>query len=331
MKKFLGLALAVLLGLGSGCASNREIITVTAEGRRASEEEVDRDAFRLLPPGAVVWFRVEAPALFGSPAGAEVGKFMKEALPFATGAGINPKEDVELVVGAMYATVGSDVVLICKGEFEKDATARAIASNPVSVLKKPIVSVQFSGAEMYVVDQVAMSILTDQTMVFGSQLGVRRVLERVEEHRLERSVPVWFDALVEEGASAAQIGIDLDAEPIPATLGEKVGFMKGLRAARILGNFEDPGLNLAGTLTYRTPQDSKQAAEALSGIKDDLDRYELLIRALGISQPLRRVEAAATDKDTQVVAAIEGDALAQLMKNSTQIWSGSEVADWLPN
>lgn len=331
MKRYIGLALTALLGLGSGCASNREVIAVTAEGRRASEAEVDRDAFRLLPPGAVVWFRVEAPALFGSPVGAEVSKFMKEALPFATGAGIDPKEDVELVIGAMYATVGSDVVLICKGEFEKETTARAIASNPVSVLKKPIVSVQFSGAEMYVVDQVAMSILTDRTMVFGSQLGVRRVLERVEEHRLERNIPTWFEALVEDGGSTAQIGIDLDAQPIPATLGEKVNFMKGLRAARILGNFEEPGLNLAGTLTYRTPQESKQAAETLSGIKEDLDRYELLIRALGISQPLRRVEAEATDKDTQVVAAIEGAALTQLMKNGAELWRGSEVGDWLPN
>lgn len=319
------------LALISGCASSRETIVVTADGRKAPDAEVDQDAFRLLPPGAVVWFRADAPALFASSVGPAVVTFMKESLPFASGAGISPKDDIELVVGAMYATVGSDVVLICKGEFEKEATAEAIAANPVSVLKKPIVSVHYSGAEMYVVDQVAMSVLTDQTMVFGSQLGVRRVLERVEEDRLERNMPAWFDALLEDESSAMQIGIDLDAQPIPATLGEKVAFMKGLRAARILGNFKAPGLNLAGTLTYKTPQAATDAAGVLSGIKDELDRYELLIRALGISQPLRRVQAEATDKDTQVVAAIEGEALTKLLENSSQLMAGSEASDWLPN
>jgi hypothetical protein len=157
------------------------------------------------------------------------------------------------------------------------------------------------------------------------------VLERVEEHRLEKNIPTWFQALLEDEASDVQIGIDLDAQPIPATLGEKIGFMKGLRAARILGNFKEPGLNLAGTLTYKTPQEAAQSAEFLTNIKDELDRYELLIRALGISQPLRRVEAEATDKDTQVVASIEGAALAKVLENSAQIVAGSEAGDWLPN
>lgn len=331
MKKACIAFCCALLGLGSACASNREMIVVTGQGRRASEVEVDRDAFRLLPPGAVVWFRADAAALFGSDMGEEVSRFMKEALPFASGASIDPQEDIEFVIGAMYATVGSDVVLICKGEFKKEATANAIASKPVSVMNKPIVSVQFSGAQMYVVDQVAMSILTDHTMVFGSQLGVRRVLERVEEARLERTIPGWFESLLEDKASTFQIGIDLDAQPIPATLGEKIGFMKGLRAARILGNFKDPGLNLAGTLTYKTPQEASGAAEELSNMKADLDRYDLLIRALGITQPIVRIEAQSTDKDTQVVAALEGRSLSKILENGAQVAAGSEAGDWLPN
>lgn len=330
MKKLV-VTVASVVALALSCASNRETIVVTGEGRKATDVEVDRDAFRLLPPGAVVWFRADAPLLFSSSIGPEVAAFMKESLPFASGAAISPKDDIEMVVGAMYATVGSDVVLICKGDFKKEATEKAIAANPVSVLNKPIVKIHYSGAEMYVVEQVAMSILTDQTMVFGSQLGVRRVLERVEEDRLGRNIPAWFEALLADESSAVEIGIDLDAQPIPATLGEKVAFMKGLRAARILGNFKDPGLNLAGTLTYKTPQEATQAAENLSGIKEELDRYELLIRALGISQPLRKIQAEATDKDTQFIVAVEGAALSKMLENSSQLLAGSEASDWLPN
>lgn len=325
------LGLLVLPSTLGGCASQKEIIHVTSEGRRAGESEIDRDAFRLLPPGAVVWVRADAPALFGADFGEEVSRFLVEALPFAKGAGIEPERDIELVVGAMYATVGSDVVFVCKGQFDKAATSAKIAETPKSVKGKPIVSVEYSGSQMYVVEQVAMSVLTDQTMVFGTQLGVRRVLERVEEGRLKREVPPWYEALLSDSASQVQLGIDLDSQPIPATLGEKVAFMKGLRAARILGNFRAPGLNLAGTLTYQTPQTAAAAAEMLSGVKEHLEGYDLVLRTLGISQPVRKMKAQATGKDVQMVAAIEGDAVAKLLENGTLWAAGTEASDWLPN
>src|SRR5690606_21276088 len=126
-----------------------------------------------------------------------------------------------------------------------------------------------------------MSILTDRTLVFGTQLGVRRVLERVEEGRLKREVPTWFETLLSEKAASFQLGIDLDAQPIPATLGEKMPFMKGLRAARLLGNFRDPGMNLAGTLTYKAPIEASEAATVLNNLDEDLERYDLVLRALG--------------------------------------------------
>jgi hypothetical protein len=314
-----------------GCASKKEVIVITSEGRSASAAEVDGDAFGLLPSGAVVWLRADAKELFLAEFGEEVSRFMIASLPFAKGAGIDPKQDVDLVIGAMYATVGSDVVWICRGRFKKEATASAIAKNPESAMGRPIQSTRFAGATMYVADQVAMSILTDRTLVFGTQLGVRRVLERVEEGRLKREVPSWFEALLSEKAASFQLGIDLDAQPIPATLGEKLPFMKGLRAARLLGNFREPGMNLAGTLTYKAPIEATEAAKVLNNLDEDLERYELFLRALGIKKPIEKLTARATDKDTQVTAEIDGRAIAKVLESGALVAEGMEAADWLPN
>ncbi len=331
MRVFSALAVLLFLSALGGCAAQQELIEVTSDGDRAVDAEIDRDAFRLLPPGGVVWLSAEAPALFQAEFGEDVSRFLVEALPFAKGAGIVPEKDVEHVIGAMYATVGSDVVFVCKGQFDKEATATEIEEDPTSVMEKPIVSVEYSGSRMYVVEQVAMAVLTDQTMVFGTQLGVRRVLERVEEGRLKRELPPWYDALLSDSSSQFKLGIDLDSQPIPATLGEKVAFMNGLRAARILGNFRAPGLNLAGTLTYQTPQNAESGAETLSQVREHLERYELLLRTLGISQPIRRMKAQATGKDVQVVAAIDGENISKLLQNGTLWASGTEASDWLPN
>ncbi len=57
------------------------------------------------------------------------------------------------------------------------------------------------------------------------------------------------------------VGVDLDAQPVPATLRTRLTFLEGLRAARILGNFQPPGMNVAGTLTYDRPESAEMAEE----------------------------------------------------------------------
>lgn len=321
----------VLLLSVAGCAKESEVIVVTADGQRASTAQVDEDAWRLLPPGAVVWFRADAKKMFASEVGEKLGSTLEESLPFAADAGIVPARDVDVFLGGIYATVGSDAVWICKGRFAKDATAQAIAKTPKTQLGRPIVTTEYSGATMYVTDQVAMAILTDATLVFGTQLGVRRVLERVEEGRLNRTLPSWYEALLSEGAAEFQLGVDLDSQPIPAAFGEKLSFLQGLRAARILGNFREPGINMAGTLTYNEPARAVEAAEELAAARDDLGKYALVLAALNISQPIDRLEARASDKETQIAVELEGRAIAKILDNAGNFVEGQGLGDYLPN
>lgn len=324
----------ILLALGgllfAGCGGGQERVTVTSEGRRASSAEVDEDAWRLLPTGAVAWWRSDARSLFASEFGLQLSRLLSQSLPFSEGAGVVPTKDIDLVVAGFYATVGSDLVAICKGRFKPDATIEAIRKNPRSAGGHPIVSVAFAGATMHVAGQVAMSILTDETLVFGTQLGVRRVLERVEEGRLKRELPSWFEALLETPGAEFQLGIDLDSQPIPASIGEKYAFLKGLRASRLVGNFRSPGLNLAGTLSYDTPAHAKSASAEIEGVKIKLQEWSLIMMALKIPQPLRRLESKPTGKDTQVVAELRGDSIARFLENAQKLFSGTDTGEWLP-
>lgn len=325
------LVLLVLCGLLASCSSTKEVIVVTAEGRRAAPSQFDDDPFVLLPPGAVMWWRVDAKAAMASSFGDSLANRLSELLPFAGGAGVDLQTDMDLVVGALYATVGSDVVAISQGRFDADRIADAVATNPTSVAGHEIQTSVYAGATMYVASHAAMAILSKKTLVFGTQLGVRRVLEQVEEGRLKRDLPKWYEALLTQGNAELQWGIDLDAEPVPAAFRTQLGFLNDLRAARLLGNFREPGFNLAGALTYDRPQAASAAAAELLKVEDNLDRYEMILTALRIPQPISSLKAQSLDKEAQIAIEFEGTALKAIFDAGPQLWKQGGADSWLAN
>ncbi len=318
------------LGLG-GCAKTEEVIVITGQGQQAPAAAVDEDPWQLLPPGAVMWLRMDMKQAFQAQFGAQIEKILVDLLPFAQGSGIEPRKDMDVVVGALYATVGSDVVAISQGRFDPQAIESAVTQKSESVGGLPIQVVTFAGAKMYVAGQAAMAVLTEKSLVFGTQLGVRRVLERVEEGRLKRTLPAWYEALLEQGAADFQWGIDLDSQPVPAAFRTQLEFLNQLRAARLLGNFRPPGLNLAGTLTYETPPSAEAAATEMLGLEKSLGQYDIILAALRVPKPIRSLRAQAIDKDTQLAVELDGLAIAAFMDNIGQFMDGSEGGQWLPN
>jgi hypothetical protein len=230
-------------------------------------------------------------------------------LPVSRGSTIDPEKDVQRIHFGVYATVGADIAMIVTGNFEPKAIFDAIAKDPVARHGKRVQRTRFAGFDVFVLDGLALVPLTQRTLVLGTEIGVRRALERVESGRLVRPLPSWFERMLASSAPVT-LGVDLDAQPVPAVVRTRLSFLEGLRAGRLLGNFEAPGLNLAGSLAYDRPDTAMAAAADIQAKAASLDRYAVLMSVLGIPRPLRRVRAQAVGQDAQVAVEVEGRAIA---------------------
>jgi hypothetical protein len=313
----------VLWGLGAvaltaACSKQEEIIVETAAGRRVDDGRIDADPWALLPSGAVSWWSLGARELFASRFGAQMVALLQRTLPVPVGSGHEPSRDIESVALGMYTLSGVDVAGIATGQFDAAGFEQALARGALTAARRPVTRTIYAGRPLYLSDGVGLTVLTPRTMAFGNEVGMRRVLDRIEEGRIQRAVPRWFEDLLGAGAPLAW-GVDLGAHPLPDAARRQVAFLDGLRAARLLGNFQEPGINLAGTLTYDTEEAAERGANTLRRTAESLRSYELLMALIGVMQPLRRLDAQTKGREAQVVAEVDGMAVAGLLGNAERL------------
>lgn len=317
----LGLGVVGLAGVGLGaCSKQEEIIVETAAGRRVDDARIDGDPWALLPSGAVSWWSLRARDLFASKLGGQVTALLQRTLPVPVGSGYEPSRDIEGIALGMYTLSGVDFAGIASGTFNAAGFEQAVAVGATTATRRPVTRTMYAGRPLYLSDGVGLTVLTPRTLAFGNEAGIRRVLDRIEEGRVARTVPPWFDELLSAEAPMAW-GIDLGAHPLSDAARRDVAFLDGLRAARLLGNFEEPGVNLAGTLTYDTEEAAQRGAVTLRTTAESLRSYEMLMAILGMAQPLRRLDTQSKGREAQVVAEVDGAAAASLLGHAEQVLS----------
>ena len=157
--------------------------------------------------------------------------------------------------------------MVVQGHFdvesiERAAEARALATNGV-----PLVKTRYAGNEIYTAGNVGFVVLTGSTLLSGNETGMRRALDRLRYSKLSRAMPIWMSELtITPNASFTLAGDFTGQVPLDA-LASKAPFMAGLRQLRILGNFQPPGMNLAGTLSYADAPTATNGAQALRSVQ----------------------------------------------------------------
>lgn len=303
------LSLALLLAPLS-CAGTQERIVETAVGRRASERQVDEDNWGLFPAGALLWAEVDVRALMGTEFGGAFLERSRALAPVSRASEGDWIKGIEKARVAVYASARGDVATVLSGRFDRRAMTEAVRKDPVTSSGEPIVIAKFAGCEILQGGAWSLAFLTERTVAVGTEIGVRRILERVEEGRVARALPDWFEKMLKTSGSALFVGVDLDAQPVPATLRTELDFLDGLRGARVIGNFAAPGLNLAGTLTYDTKERAEFALGRLESSVGSLERATWLLSILRVPRPIKRFEAAAAAESVKFGAELEGRALA---------------------
>jgi len=271
--------------------------------------DLDSDPLALLPGSAVIVANVDARSLWDSTTvGPQLGAIADRLMPLGDDVGFEAKRDVDRVVLASYATGGIDVAAIVSGRFDEAKLEGTTKTKSGGAVTKTM----YAGRATYAAGGAVWAVLTAKTVVAGTSEAVRRVLDKVQTGKIERAEPPWvIETLQTPGAELAVAG-DFASQPlVAASIGAvNLPWLEGLHVARVIGNFQKPGMNVAATLTYG---DAQQASSAADGVRTVTGWIKLLGPFLGgVSLQNLDVQTAGTDMqckfgvDDQTLSSILG-------------------------
>lgn len=319
MKRWLLVGLLAALAASSACSKQGDVVVKTGQDKALTEADIDRDPVALLPSGAVALSHVEATQLFASRFGEKLLRLLAAQLPLPESAGFVPERDLkELYIGA-YSMQGADVLGVAVGSFDKEKLEKAADATETTPQNVPVVKSSYAGRSLYTAGNVGFTVLTQRTLLFGNDTGMRRALDRIQEGRAKRQQPEWLDQLLATPNAPLVVGADFTSHPVPEAARSQLAFLDGMKTLALVGNFQDPGLNLAGTLTYDEDDAATRGAENLLKVRNSLERYAPFMALLGIPQPVRKLEAQPKEKEVSFVMGVDGAAVGVLLEKAVDL------------
>ena len=297
-----------------GCSHTEDVIVQTGTGQEPSVLDIDKEPLALLPGNVVGIASLDPTQLVASPFGGRLLALLNQRLPVPPSAGFDPARDLSHLYLGLYSMQGADLSGVALGKFDKakiEAAVNGVEKTPQGV---PIAKRQYAGRTLYTAAGFGFCLLTDHTALFGNDTGIRRALDRVREGRVRRQTLPWMDKLLDGEKSAPIVaGADLRAQAIPEAASANLAFMKGLQTMAFVGNFKDPGVNLAGTLVYEDEAGAQLGAQNVQALAQKLGTYGTLLALVGFPQPVRQLQAEAKGKQAAFVVGLDGAALVQLL------------------
>ena len=304
----------------SSCGKQGDSVVMTADGTRLSSEEIDRDPLALLPAGVIGLVHIDAQAAFQSQLGPSTNKLIQAALPLGSEANFDPGRDVRRVIVGLYSLQGADAAMIVQGTFDPDAIRSAASLGRPNALGVQLTRLEYANNDLFVAGDIGFVVVTRQTMIAGNETGIRRTLDRIRDKRVRREIPDWMATLVDE-PKASVVGVaDLSTDPAVRAASQQAPFLNGLTVARVLGNFEAPGINFAGSLTYPDNATAQTASASLDQL-GQLTSYANLLAIIGIQPPIQNLQVRVEQRDVQFIAAVNAQGAAQMLEWSAGMLS----------
>ena len=270
--------------------------------------DLDSDPLALLPSSAVVVANLDAKAMFASASvGTQLAALADTLLPLGPDAGFDAKRDVDRVVLGVYTSTGADAVAVESGRFDTAKIAAATQSRGGVA----IVHAMYAGRDTYAVGPAMYSVLTAKTVVAGTGDGVRRALERVQDRKIARAIPAWVDETLSTPGAELALAADFTSQPLTvAAIGSvPLPWLSGMHVAKVIGNFEKPGMNVAATMTYGEPAQAESAAD---GVRTADVWLKVLGGFLG-GLSLQNLEVTTDGKDLKCKFAVDDQTLGRLL------------------
>ena len=306
------LLVSVLAACGGG--SKETVSPKTGEGPQA----IDADPVALLPSSATIIARVDAKQMFTTGSvGGQLGQLSERLMPIGDEAGFKASRDLETIYAATYSTSGADVVAVLVGTFDAEKIRAVADSHTPTKGGGVLVASYYLERRLYTLNNVGFCVISPRTVLAGSETMIRRAIERLKDGVAVRNQPPWMTQTIDpasnQGAAFA-FAADFANQPIAAASVGMVplAWVKGLKAARLVGNFKDPGLNIAATLTYPDPNAAKDNADQ---VKKTASMASLL--ALVGAPQLKNLDIKTQEADVQITFGVD-DAVLRTFLGSVQ-------------
>lgn len=310
------LALSILASacaLGAVACGGSDTL-VLASGQRIDPAKLDADPVSILPAGILMFGYMDAAAMFKSNLGPDASNLVQTLLPLGAESNFVPTRDVTKVFAGAYAMQGADFCAVVQGSFDMDAIRRAVDARAVSLAGVPLTKSRYAETDLYTAGNIGFTLLTPHTALSGNETGMRRALDRIRTGKLTRAVPEWMTSLGRTpGATFALAGDFGAASPSGAAL-QSMPFLSGANAIRLIGNFQSPGMNFAGTLSFNDEQGASASSSQLESLKS-LSPFMSLLSAIGLGMSIPPIQSAQSGKDVGFTIAMdEGTARTLLRK-----------------
>jgi len=297
-------------GLLSGCAHDQALslkARPTADARGIDQRPLD-----LLPDEALLVSHLQVDAIFASGLSSPMGQLLRNLVPVGPASGFVPERDVHHLYGGTYAMQGADVVAVVQGTFNQPAIESAAAAPPPT--GPAIVATTYGPYVIHTRKNMGFVVLTPHTLIIGNETALRRTLDRLRYGRFEATLPDWIRNLIgpqRQGAAFAVAG-DVSRQGVVGAASGRLPFVQGLRQLRLLGNFQAPGINLVGTLTYGDEAQAQRGASGL-GQAQQLAYFASLFSTFGLGGQMPPLEAQARGKDVAFATKVDTPAAAMMM------------------
>jgi hypothetical protein len=297
--------LAVLALLALSCSKQEDTVVAAADQVQITDADIDRDPIALLPGGAIGIVHVDAPALFQSEFGQRLRSIAQSRMPLPPSAGFEPSRDLSALYVGIYSMQGADVAAVATGTFNPQAIEQAADGTTMTPLGAPLVKTTYARRTLYVSRNVGFAVLTPRTALFGNETGIRRALDRLAEGRARHETPAWVDQLMATPNAPTAGAFDFTGGASAEAAAKNLPFLRGLRTAKVVGNFQPPGMNFAGTLTYPDAQTAQTAAQQVEQMNATIKNYAFFLQLAGIGNPIQKLQTVTNGNDAQFALGLE--------------------------
>lgn len=285
---------------------------VAAGGARLSADAIDGHRLALLPSRPVGVATFDVAAFVASPLGAEATRLVARWVPLGSEAGFAPERDLRRVIVGAYSMTGVDGVAVAEGDFHPELIRAAADRRATTPGGSVLVRSVYAGEEVFTAGNVGIVALTPHTLLAGSEIAMRRALDRIRDGRVEADVPEWMASALASPKAPLVAVADFTAESQVAAASTSLPFLSGVKNARVLGNFQAPGMNLVGTLSYPDASAAERAGTTLRNLAQLANVLGGLSGAWTGGSPLKSLDTKVVDADVQFAAVLDGATLASL-------------------